>query len=115
MGLVGREKNGRTKRAGAGGKQDGKDGGTGIGLLQTAELIELFTHQCLTEQSKLNRKKNGLMVTKAHGLFKNIIKVRCSNTTSTISRKTPNISSLMQFERFFFKKFQCASLGVRAN
>lgn len=93
----------------------GRMGGGGICLLQTDALIELFTHQCLTEQSKLNRKKNGLMVTKTHGLFKNVIKVRCSNTTSTISRKIPNISSLMQFKRFFFKKFQCASLGVRAN
>lgn len=68
----------------------GRMGEGGICLVQTAA-IELFTHQCLTEQSKLNRKKKGLMVTKTHGLFKNIIKVICSNTTSTILRKIPNI------------------------
>lgn len=103
------------QKAGGGGKQDGKDGGRGICLVQTAALIELFTHQCLTEQFKLNRKKNGLMVTKARGLFKNVIKVICIKTTSTVSRKIQNISSLMQFKRFFFQNFQCASLGVGAN
>lgn len=104
------------QKAGGGGKQDGKDGGRGICLVQTAALTELFTHQCLTEQSKLNRKKkNGLMVTKARGLFKNVIKVICTNTTSTVSRKIQNNQFLMQFKRFFFQNFQCASLGVGAN